>query len=377
MITRQGGFVLEVKGGRVRREAGVWIFTNARGAETTKHESPFDQASSAMFALQRRVTHAFGPQHRLAEVLFGHGVVFPDIPFESVGVDADPRQVCDVRDRAQPFDRYVQRLTEFARERDSRPHYGLRESDIAELVEFLRGDFRLVPAFEYTANDLRRSLLQLTESQYAALDAIRSRPRVLVEGAAGTGKTLLALEAARRAAHEGKTVLLLCYNKLLAARLKASLRDETSLAITVSHVHGYMRDVVDGSQIRDAFEKQQAGCDDRSEVFDRLYPEAAALALSAEGATKYDVLIVDEAQDLLSEGFLRVLDESVVGGIAEGRWRVFLDANKQAGVYGRLEHGAVSELESCSKGLILTENCRNTIQVATTATILTNPEVPE
>src|SRR5260221_13781243 len=51
LLTRLGIFVLEVKGGRVARRDGLWIHTDRFGQETSRHESPFDQASSAMFSL--------------------------------------------------------------------------------------------------------------------------------------------------------------------------------------------------------------------------------------------------------------------------------------------------------------------------------------
>jgi KaiC/GvpD/RAD55 family RecA-like ATPase len=41
-----------------------------------------------------------------------------------------------------------------------------------------------------------------------------------VAGAAGTGKTLLALEKAMRCAESGQRTLLTCYNNALAAYLK-------------------------------------------------------------------------------------------------------------------------------------------------------------
>ena len=47
--------VLEVKGGRVKCEHGVWVFTDRYGNHNTKSESPWDQGRSAMFALQKRV----------------------------------------------------------------------------------------------------------------------------------------------------------------------------------------------------------------------------------------------------------------------------------------------------------------------------------
>ncbi len=375
LVTREGVFVLEVKGGRVRRDAGVWKFIDARGNVNTKRESPFDQASSAMFALQSRIADEFGAKHKFANTLFGYGVVFPDIEFDFVGVEADPRQVYDIHDQKNSFDRYVARLTQFAREVDPRKRYGLKTTEIAELVDFLRGDFDLVPSFDYTADDLRRSLVRLTESQYATLDAIGSLPRVLVEGSAGTGKTMLAVEAARRIARSGREVLLLCFNVLLATRLRALLSDEPGLSIDVFHIHEYMRRVVEGSPIEEDFERQRRDATNETELFERLYPQAAALALSGDEAKKYDVLVVDEAQDLLSGDFVGVLDESLKHGIAEGCWRVFLDSNNQAGVYGRAGAESTSLLDRFSKTVILTENCRNTVEVATTAAILTKPKL--
>src|SRR3954449_9553581 len=47
--------VVEVKGGRLGRHQGVWTFTNRYGETTSKSEGPFEQARSAMFALERRI----------------------------------------------------------------------------------------------------------------------------------------------------------------------------------------------------------------------------------------------------------------------------------------------------------------------------------
>ena len=50
LLSQHGVFVLEVKGGRIQRRDGVWYSQNRNG-EHPLHESPFDQASSAMFEL--------------------------------------------------------------------------------------------------------------------------------------------------------------------------------------------------------------------------------------------------------------------------------------------------------------------------------------
>lgn len=60
----------------------------------------------------------------------------------------------------------------------------------------------------------------LTEQQAVILDAIRLLKRVQVRGSAGSGKTFLALEQARRLADDGNRVALLCYSHGLASYLK-------------------------------------------------------------------------------------------------------------------------------------------------------------
>ena len=64
VICPAGLFVLEVKGGRVSCNDGVWIHTDRYGESTRKHEGPFDQASSAMFALEKDLKRArVWPRH--------------------------------------------------------------------------------------------------------------------------------------------------------------------------------------------------------------------------------------------------------------------------------------------------------------------------
>ena len=60
----------------------------------------------------------------------------------------------------------------------------------------------------------------LTEHQAVILDAIRLLNRVEVRGGAGSGKTFLAVEQARRLAAAGQRVALVCYSHGLASYLE-------------------------------------------------------------------------------------------------------------------------------------------------------------
>ena len=53
--------------------------------------------------------------------------------------------------------------------------------------------------------------------------------KVLIQGRAGTGKTILALEFARRKLQENKSVLYLCYNRPLTEEIKLKTRNENDV----------------------------------------------------------------------------------------------------------------------------------------------------
>lgn len=59
LVATYGVFVLEVKGGRIRRDGGSWINTDRYGEEHWKNEGPFEQAASAMFTLEREASTTF------------------------------------------------------------------------------------------------------------------------------------------------------------------------------------------------------------------------------------------------------------------------------------------------------------------------------
>jgi len=75
--------IIEVKGGRLGRHDGMWTFTNRYGETNDKREGPFDQAGTAMFALQRRL------QDRIPDldVAFGYLVLTPDQELQALLTD--------------------------------------------------------------------------------------------------------------------------------------------------------------------------------------------------------------------------------------------------------------------------------------------------
>ena len=374
LITSHGVFVLEVKGGRIRRQGGNWIYTDRFDQEHVKVEGPFDQAASAMFTLERELRRAF-PGTRLAEILLGFGVIVPDVNFHVLGPDVDRAQVYDVTDRHRPFRAYVDRLVDFSRRRDQRQRRGLRDADIRKVTDYLRGDFDLLPSLDSIMEDTEQQLLQLTEEQYVVLDILEDDPRVIIDGAAGSGKTVLALESARRAARKGDRVLVVCYNRLLADRLREKLAEEfASDRIVVASLHQLFFRLINESSFHQEMEHRRETLSDQ-QVFEQLMPELALYAAMEEVIPRFDRVVVDEAQDVLTPDTLDVLSELLHGGMESGRWWLFLDSNNQASIYGNFDSSVLSDLRTNARSQYLTVNCRNTKEIAYHTSLVAQPKL--
>ena len=79
-----------------------------------------------------------------------------------------------------------------------------------------------------TRNDtIRYRQKQLIREQYILLEFLAEQPSAVINGSAGTGKTMIATEKARRHSMDGDKVLFLCYNKKLQKHLEDSCKDNS------------------------------------------------------------------------------------------------------------------------------------------------------
>ena len=79
---------------------------------------------------------------------------------------------------------------------------------------------------------------------------------------------------------------------------------------------------------------------------------------------QYDVIILDEAQDVITDNFFIALDSMLVGGLKDGNWFIFLDDEFQADIFKRLNKDRLEELQKYSnRSNKLLKNRRNPFKV--------------
>jgi hypothetical protein len=164
-----------------------------------------------------------------------------------------------------------------------------------------------------------------TESHRNVLRQFATHPHVLVRGGAGTGKTVLALEAAVQFASLGQRVLLACWNVMLAQWLRDALRDE----LRRSAVRLPTRSRPTPGQGRREPPRRPGsthGTDEEpSDDLATWYHDTLPMQLTpATCGGEFDVVVLDEAQDLTE---LWVL--AVAGLLSrDGRWYAFADGQQ-------------------------------------------------
>jgi hypothetical protein len=312
----EGLLVLEVKGGGVTCREGTWETRDRKGEVHRLRESPFKQAETALHGLSSRLG-------ALADAfVVGYGVVMPDVQNLPASSEWDRATLADARD-VHRFEHWLKRLLALWRGKDPRKPQATPEA-LRKLQQHLRPDFEAVVPLYQSAHEIEQRIARLTEDQLRFVDIVEANERVICSGGAGTGKTMLAQELAKRWSAEGLRVALACHSPWL----KAYLARSAAPGVTVT--------LLDSIRVT----AQRAGIE------------------------KFDALIVDEGQDLLNMDALARLDDALSRGLEGGRWCFFHDRNNQSGLCGAYSPDAYHYLDSLGPARIpLTTNCRNPLPI--------------
>lgn len=338
-----GLLVLEVKGGGIScdQRNQRWISSNRDGDFEIKN--PYEQAKRNMYALIEELNASkLGKRHSFP---IGYAVWFPDIEIgrESLGLSTNLQDITlDAKSLSAPEDE----LRRIFRSCLVRPASGKpAPSGIEEFVKHFVPNWKIPVRLSSRLNEEEIVLGESTRSQFRVLSMLGRKRRALICGSAGSGKTFIALEKARRVGEKGARALLLCYNSRLAAWLKTAA--ESYKNVDVFDYHGLC---VHLCKLAKMPVPQPDPHGNRESYFKYELPEAMMAALE-EISDRYDAVIVDEAQDFDPIWWIGI--ELLLSDSDENELYLFYDDNQQ--IYGsRLEFPIAEE------PLLLCENCRNT-----------------
>lgn len=359
VICERGVACLEIKGGRVECREDQWTFIDRYGTEHVKPEGPFAQVTGNMFSLRDALKNRFHGNPHMKKILMASGVVFPDIVFHSDSQEIIPEIVYDRS--TQDISAYMNQVFDYWKERQHREPSKLSPLDIRQIVQFLRADFCFIPSLNDRLEQVEQKLVRLTAEQARLMEALGMNEHLIVEGGAGTGKTLLAAEYTRRQLEQGKRVLYLTYNKNLAHHVKHSLPESERLKVI--NIHALFGEYVPV----DVTELQK----DPQGYFAQTLPEKFYDYISQKmndeteaEELQYDLLVMDEGQDILKPLYLYSLDCLLKGGLDKGRWVVFYDGKQN--IYNPEYQEGMDMLQSYFHTKFkLFVNCRNTVQIGT------------
>ena len=274
-----GVFVVEVKGGLITHDGAIW--------KSYGHviKNPFQQVTKAKYALMKRLEK----QKKIRNTFdYQHIVAFPDIvdfPEDGAGLDA-PRKIIFTRTELLAPQKYLTRLV------TSKKFSSTEE--LNTLLKALKPEIAEIQVNGNYITGASQRIEAASVNELGILFGLDENKRIYLRGRAGTGKTFLAHNWAKRSLRRGERTLLMCYNKALAAELKGNLEDFAArLDPPNLFVAGSFHELIN------SFLGEQ-----KVEIPNPMPPDfwqrahAEALIKNIDSITdRFDTIVIDEGQD--------------------------------------------------------------------------------
>lgn len=337
-----GILVLEVKGGSISYDGtkSQW-YSNSKPIK-----NPFLQACESKHNLLSRLKELQFWKHKWIPI--GYAVALPNIEVNGKLPPDAPREIVLDSTQLSDLSSWIQAVLNYWRGQNP-PKGNFDITAVKELVKILSPSITPQLVLVQKAEN-EQELKRLTDEQIGILDFLASHRRVAISGCAGSGKTLLALEKARRLHEQKFSVLLTCYNKGLATFLEEFLRQSLGWKpdLHVYTFHGLCKKLFHKAGFAAPSESIP-----KEKRFNEIYP-----SLLTDAARRLnwsvDAVIVDEGQDFHELWWLAL--KCLLNEEDNGICYFFYDDNQK--IYGSDWKPPLEEAP-----FALTKNCRNTQKV--------------
>jgi len=342
-----GVLVVEVKGGGIEYDKSInqWYSIDRKNS---KHEikNPVRQAKDAKYEIRSHLQQSLGKKN----ILLAHAVMFPDIENAASLISPDmPINIIGTNKNLINLEKWITEIFDYwAGEQPVHDALGKNGINAAEQIYGKKVSMR--PSLLSAIEEEIQKQIELTNQQKNILRQLKRRKNAVIEGGAGTGKTVLALDQAQTLAVQGLKVLFLCYNQKLGNALKIKSQHIENLHSMSFHEFCSWRNrQVKSNTGRDLIEESRINYLGE-DLFDVLMPDALINSYDL-APIQYDVILIDEGQDFKPEYWLAI--EMLQDQHEDTKLYIFQDCNQA--IYTNS-----NDLPIDCEPLFLFDNCRNT-----------------
>lgn len=341
---KKGLICLEAKAGQVKYENGYWLYGSGKAM---KHNGPYIQAKRNKWNLRDYMVE-HGLEYECNNCKKLHAVWFPDVPEanfkgESLPGEGDIR-ITLTSDSFGHIQECIDNI--FAFEGQDRCTTNLSERSVQKILErVLAPSFNLISLQQIEQERNKNVFKRMLREQVALLNYLEEQNNAIINGLAGTGKTVMAVEKARRHSEKDEKVLFLCYNAFLNEHLRETYPYPHVSYYTVAGLSQKLCEKVDYKALQEKL-----------------------MQMFLEGTFPYQHVIIDEGQDFGKEEIdeveiIELLRENAIENEERnGTFYLFYDKNQMV-----QSKKAPKYIEDADCKLTLYRNCRNTENIALTS----------
>lgn len=340
-----GILILEVKSGGIECNNGAWSYIRTdNGEKHSMKRGPLEQADREIrYKFKDLVSDILDsdnyaePQYCLVEP----AVWFPSINKRDLVGELPMEYQPEIVLYENSLDNPKKAIEDIYAFYGGKKHTRLSAPSCEKLIDGFAPHFSAVPSLKSKRTELNEAFVKLTNEQLYLLDYLEEQKTAAIQGAAGTGKTMIAVEKAKRLSESGN-VLFLCFNRYLKEHLQSLKNEEPNKYKNI-----------------DFYNLPQLACNSMGVA--NVEDEDILFFLShyENYEWKYKHIVVDEGQDFANEEISRLYE---IAFFQEGSFYIFYD--KKQFVQGQEFPKWLNDAE-CR--LVLNINCRNTYQIADTS----------
>jgi hypothetical protein len=336
--------IVEVKGGNMFYSEKTLSWDRYGAQHAVK--DPFEQAARNLHAIEKQlIDRSFGGYQQLP---FSRArcVVFPHCDYQGT---LPPGAHASMLFSASDLNSLGGKIEKLFKMQPFVPAQPLSQKVLDGLTKGLASTFKLVPALWAEIEDQERKIFRFTEDQLGILKILGGHDRAAIQGVAGSGKTILAITKARSFADEGKKVLFLCFNELLADWLQSQLPEQYKDFVMIRNYHKLCREWVLSCGMK------WPTFSDETELFKTEAPRLLEQAIDLQPQCCFDAVVVDEGQDFQPSWWdtIELLNKLPT----EGSLYVFYDPDQL------IFSDMLPAMPDLGKPFVLPVNCRNTVSI--------------